>query len=454
MSAEPELPRRRIAVIGAGVAGLGAAWLLARRHEVTLYERNGHLGGHSNTVHVRQGGRDIPVDTGFIVYNEQNYPNLVRLFAALDVPTAPSSMSFSVSIDGGRVEYAGGDVLGLFAQPRNILRPAHWRMLGCALRFFHSAAAMIDRTDHEPTLGEFLRRGRYSRAFVEEHLLPMTAAIWSVPPATIAGFPARSVIRFFENHGLLRYFRRPQWRTVRGGSVEYVSRLVRAIGPELRRRPAAAALRVDAEGVMVRDACGGEERFDHAVVAAHADEALALLADPTPEERRVLGAFRYQPNRTILHGDAALMPKRRRVWSSWNYISAGAGADQAVSVTYWMNRLQPIDPAVPLFVSLNPLREPAPGMVHAEFVYDHPVYDAAAMAAQALLPSIQGRRGIWFCGSYFGHGFHEDALSSGLAAAEALGLRRPWPEAMAQHRLVAEPRVRPIGTPAPALGDD
>ncbi|MBI3707233.1 MAG: FAD-dependent oxidoreductase [Proteobacteria bacterium] len=420
-----------VAVIGGGIAGLGCAWLLGQRHRVTLYEKATRLGGHSNTVTVEFGHRCLAVDTGFIVYNEPNYPNLTRLFAHLGVATQPSDMSFAVSIDRGRLEYGAGDYAGLFAQPKNLVRLQHWRMIADIVRFFREAPRLLAAGDDDPTLGEYLSREMYSRDFLYDHLLPMGAAIWSVPIAEMLKFPARSFVQFFVNHGMLRIDGRPQWRTVTGGSRSYVAALAERFSGTICSGREVQAVRADGDDALVYDGQGGARRFDHVVIAAHADEALAMLARPTAEEERILGAFRYQPNLAVLHRDPRLMPRRRRAWASWNYLAErdrtfSRAEDLRVSVTYWMNRLQALDPACPVFVSLNPIRVPRDALTFAAFEYRHPAFDRAALRAQAELANIQGRGGVWYCGSYCGHGFHEDALASGLAVAEALGARRPW----------------------------
>src|SRR5258706_865230 len=407
----------RIAVIGAGISGLGAAWTLRTRHRVTLYESAPRLGGHSNTVDAVVGDRSIPVDTGFIVYNEANYPNLVQLFRALDVATQPSDMSFAVSIGDGALEYSGTDLAGLVAQKRNLVRPRFWRMVADTLRFYREARRALhdEAIDPELTLGDFLARGRYGDGFLYDHLLPMGAAIWSAPVSEMLAFPLLSFARFFENHGLLRFDDRPGWRTVNGGSRRYVACIARALGPHAIRHAAATALRRLPTGVEVRDADGETRLYDHVVLACHADQALRLLTDADADERRILGGVRFQPNRAVLHRDARLMPRRRSVWASWNYLAPdpAAAREGAVAVTYWMNKLQNLDPAVPLFVTLNPPLEPRLELVHCEFDYDHPVYDRAALRAQAELPRLQGTRRVWVAGAWLGYGFHEDRLRSG-----------------------------------------
>jgi predicted NAD/FAD-binding protein len=433
-----------IAVVGSGIAGLSAAWLLSRAHKVTLYEKEDLPGGHANTVPAGPApdGRPLAVDTGFIVYNETNYPNLVALFRHLGLATLPTRMSFAVSLDDGRVEYAGGTRGALFAQRRNLARPRFWRMLADLLRFYREAPrALQDGRADRLSLGEMLRQGGYSEAFVHDHLLPMAAAIWSCPPRDMLDYPAAAFIRFCDNHGLLRLAGRPVWRTVEGGSRRYVDRLIADMPATVRCSTAVQFVRRTGGGVEIQDRRGEVWRHDQVVMATHADQALALLEDASPLERSVLGAFRYQRNLAVLHTDPGLMPRRREVWSSWNYLArrgaGGAATETALSVTYWMNRLQSFLPADrDLFVTLNPLQPPRDGSVLRSFLYDHPVFTQGAVAAQARLHELQGRRNSWFCGSYFGAGFHEDGLQAGLAVAEALGgVRRPWQVANESGRL-------------------
>ncbi|NBB64973.1 FAD-dependent oxidoreductase [Pseudomonas sp. ODNR1LW] len=413
-------PRLRIAVVGSGIAALSCAWLLSKRHEVTIYERDDRLGGHSNTVDVKSPTGETAVDTGFIVFNDATYPNLIALFAHLGLETRATDMSFAVSLDQGRFEYAAP---GLFAQRRNFFRPRFWSMLKEILRFYRSAPAdMAGSVDGDLTLGQYLKREGFSEAFRDDHLLPMAAAIWSSPAHTLMDYPAESFVRFCGNHGLLKLVGRPLWRTVVGGSRVYVEALARQIGDGVRLRRGVDQVRRVEGGVVVHDATGAEERFDHVVIGAHADQALAMLAEPTARERELLGAFRYSRNLTILHTDAGLMPRRRRAWASWNYI----GAEDGLCVTYWMNRLQGL-PGQDLFVTLNPPRPPAAGTLLRSELYEHPIFDPAAVKAQKQLWSLQGQGGVWFCGAHFGAGFHEDGLQSGLAVAEQLGgVRRPW----------------------------
>ena len=382
-----------IAVVGSGIAGIASAWLLGSRHRVTLIERDDRFGGHANTVTVAGPDGERAVDTGFIVYNTVSYPNLVAFFAALGVPTAASNMSFAVSLDGGRYEYSGTGLGGLFGQWSNLVSPTHWRMVADLLRFFPDARRLAELgMDADVSLGDWLRASGYSTAFIERHILPMGAAIWSTPSREMLGFPALAFVRFFSNHGLLQVRDRPQWRTVVGGSREYVTRAVAASGATLIRSNPARRIVRRPDGVDIELADATTTRFDHVVIATHADEALALLSDADADERATLGAFRYAANRAVLHDDPDLMPARRRLWSSWNFL--GTDGDR-LAVSYWMNRLQPLATHRDLFVTLNPPRPPRADRIIATFDYRHPMFDRPAMTAQRHLWTLQGRRRTW-----------------------------------------------------------
>jgi predicted NAD/FAD-binding protein len=430
----------RIAVIGSGIAGNAAAWALTTSsgHDVTVYERASRLGGHSATVDVDYDGHPIAVDTGFIVYNELNYPNLTQLFAHLGVETEASDMSFSVSARGGAFEWSGrtDNVLdGLFARRRNIVSPGYLRMLGEMFRF--NRRAILDRAAGRLaslSLGDYLAREGYSNRFRDDYLVPMGAAIWSTPAEQMLRFPAESFVNFFENHRLL-HWNRPVWRTVKGGSRNYVSKLTAAFAHKVRLACGATRITRDDFGVTVEDAGGGCERYDQVVIAAHSDEALALLGDASPHEQAVLGAIGYRPNDVWLHRDASLMPRRKAAWAAWN-VRRSQDVDAEICVTYWMNALQPsIERRHPLFVTLNPPEPPRADLVFGRYNYAHPQYDGPALAAQLEVPALQGERRTWFCGAWTGYGFHEDGLASGLRVAESLGAVVPW--RLSDRRLVA-----------------
>ena len=435
----------RIAIVGSGIAGLGASWLLDPHHHVTLYEANPRLGGHSHTVTTRVRGREVPVDTGFIVYNERNYPNLVQLFDALEVPTEPSNMSFGVSQDDGAFEYASTRWSALFAQRRRLLSPRHWALLAEIPRFNRAARAFLAGDEPDRPLGDWLAQHGFGERVAPHYVLPMAAAIWSAPMRQVAGFSARSFLMFFERHGLLTVNEQPQWRTVTGGSRVYVDRLAKSLRATVRRATPVAEVRRVEGGVQITDAMGGSERFDAVVLASHADQSLAMLGDADADERRLLARFPYQRNRAVLHGDPALMPRRRRAWASWNFLTGRASdPDMPVSVTYWMNLLQNIDASTPLFVSLNPLAEPRDDLVHAELDYAHPLFDAAAVDAQGELDRIQGRGGVWYAGAWCGYGFHEDGLASAVRVCErGFGVRPRWADT---------PRAA-AGAPEPVAAD-
>jgi predicted NAD/FAD-binding protein len=438
----PSSDRLRVAVVGTGVSGLSAAWLLNPRHEVTVYEKAGRIGGHSNTVSVSLDGAEIPVDTGFIVFNSATYPNFVEMLRVLGAESRETNMSFSASLHGGALEYSGAGVAGLFSQRSNLVRPAHWRMVADLVRFYRRATKDAQGPlAEETTLGAYLAAGGFGAALRDHHIVPMASAIWSAPPAEILDYPAAAFLRFHLNHGLLRLTGRPVWRTVVGGAQAYVSRLIRPLGSRVRIGVGAVRIERIRGRVAVTDSQGGRDTFDRVVIATHADEALALLAAPDARERAILDAFRYSRNEAWLHLDETLMPRRRAAWSSWNFVS-GAHAPERASVTYWMNALQRLPTRRNVFVTLNPERRPDSALrVEA---YDHPIFDMAALKAQKALWSLQGAGGVWFCGAHFGAGFHEDGLQAGLAVAEQMGgVRRPWRVENESARIV-------VGAPPPS----
>jgi len=429
----------KVAIVGSGISGLGCAHALQaeRQHgvRVTLFEAERRLGGHTNTVDVRLDGIAHPVDTGFLVFNERTYPNLIRLFAELGVPTASSDMSFSVSVPsagGRRIEWAGTDMNSVFAQRRNLASPRFLAMLADILRFNRQASriAQGDETAGEQTLGEFLDRHRYGESFRRWYLLPMAAAIWSCPMRTMLAYPLATFVRFCHNHGLLQLNGRPQWYTVAGGARQYVQRIAAQLDDVRRGTPVLEVRRNEAAGKVSVRTARGIEVFDQVVLACHGDQSAALLADADDAERQLLAEARYQPNRAVLHTDTRLMPRLRQVWSSWNYLSDGK-ADPHVSVTYLLNKLQPLPFRAPVLLSLNPLVEPAPETVIAEFEYSHPIFDARMIEAQQRLPDLQGRRRVWLAGAWTGYGFHEDGLKSGLAVAAALASLARSPQRLA-----------------------
>ncbi|PVA09982.1 cyclopropane-fatty-acyl-phospholipid synthase [Pelagivirga sediminicola] len=414
--------RRKIAIIGAGISGMGAAHRLSDRHDVTLIEAEPRLGGHARTVMAGKNG-DQPVDTGFIVFNYANYPHLADLFSQLDVPVVPSNMSFAASIDGGRVEYGLAGARAAFAQWRNAGRPAFLRMMRDIFRF--NAQALGAAKGGDMTIGDLLVHLRMGPWFRDYYLLPLSGAIWSTPTEKILDFPADAMMRFFENHALLGYAGQHQWYTVQGGSVQYVRRLeahLRKMGVRLRTGCPVQAVRRHPGGAEVK-AGGDWERFDEVIMATHSDDSLRLLADPSPDETRLLGAIAYQPNDIVLHSDPSVMPRRRAVWSSWNYTEEKGKEGGRIDLTYWMNRLQPIPMDDPHFVTLNTARTIREDLVHDRVTLRHPVYDHAALAAQGQIAAMNGARSTWFCGAWMKNGFHEDGLGSGLDVADAIAER-------------------------------
>jgi len=427
----------KIAVIGAGVSGLGCAYALKDHHEVVVFEQEARPGGHANGVTIDYDGAQIDVDTGFIVYNTRNYPNLVGLFETLGVETASTDMSFAFSGQG--VEWSSNFPRGVFAQKRNLVRPAFVRMLADIRRFNATALADLEAGRLEGlTLGGYLRLRGFSPAFETHYLLPMGSAIWSTTEGGVEAAPAETFIQFFANHNLLQMVQ-PSWRTVRGSSRAYVEPLVRQLGARVRPGLGAASVRRSAQGVEVRRTDGEAELFDQLVMACHSDQALALVTDADPEERAFLGAIRFAPNRAYLHRDLSLMPRRRAAWGSWNYLHQPSPAPG--TVTYWMNSLQPIDPSRPLFVTLNPPQAPDPALTFGAYDYDHPQFDTPSLAAQRQFNRIQGRGGLWYAGAWLGHGFHEDGLTAGLRVAMALGGQTPW--TFVDHRIPGGPLAAP-----------
>ncbi|HRP22984.1 FAD-dependent oxidoreductase [Thauera sp.] len=418
---------RRVAVIGGGIAGLASAWLLAQRDAVTLFEAGSYVGGHTNTVDVTVDGLTHPVDTGFLVFNRRTYPNLCALFALLQVEAVETEMSFGLSLSQPDIEWAGSDLGSVFAQRRNLVRPAFLGMLRDILRFNRDTTRMArEGTMPALSLGDYLELEGYAESFSDWYLLPMAAAIWSCPTQAMLDYPLATFVQFCHNHGLLQVFDRPTWMTVKGGGRSYVRNMLARLDDVRMNAPVQRVVR-NADGVWVHTA-QGPERFDELVFACHSDQTLTILgSEATAEERRILGAVRYQPNVALLHTDTALLPRRQKVWSAWNYM-AGEGAPDArpVSVSYLINRLQALPFETPVVVSLNPFVEPAADKLIRRIEYAHPVFDQGAIDAQAALPGIQGRNRSWFAGAWTGYGFHEDGLKSAIAVVEAMGVEVPW----------------------------
>ena len=411
---------RRIAVIGAGISGMGAAYHLAETNHVVLFEAEKRLGGHARTIIAGKRG-DQPVDTGFIVFNRHTYPHLIDLFAKLDVPVAPSRMSFGVSTRGGRFEYALNSIDTIFAQRRNIANPRFLRMVRDIVSFNKNAE---DTLKPGMTIGDLIGTLGLGSWFVTHYLTPFSGAIWSTPKVRILDFPADTMVQFFRNHGILDWNENHQWYTVDGGSVEYVKRLaanIEARGVDIRLGAVTDAVRRTAFGVEVKCAAGEWEPFDDVVFATHADDTLSLLSDATGVEQTALNAISYQPNRAVLHADTNAMPKRRKVWSSWCHVENGLGDDAPIELTYWMNSLQPIPEDDPLFVTLNAQGQIRDELIHDETFFRHPVFDRAAVTAQETVRAINGQNRTWFCGAWMRHGFHEDGLASAVEVANLIG---------------------------------
>lgn len=417
----------RLAIVGSGISGLAAAWLLKQRHEVHLFERDSRLGGHTHTVDHADGSGTISLDTGFIVFNHATYPHLTRMFDELDVATQPGDMSFGISCSSPDFEYGVGDLNGLFAQRRHLLSPAFWGMLRDIVRFGSAARRVLAETpDPSITLEHFLESEKLGGLFARGYLLPMASAIWSSGTDATAGFPRDALLRFLDNHGLLTISGQPQWFTVTGGSRTYVRRIAHILGDRVHvGHGIRTIVRHPSEVVLVLED-GSQERFDGVIVAAHADQALALLESPTDAERELLGAWEYSANDTWLHTDTELMPRRRRAWASWNYLLDDLDhPTRSVSLSYHLNRLQRLATDTDFMVTLNPTSPPRANRVIRRMTYHHPVYSRASVATQAELNDLNGHRRTWFCGAYFGNGFHEDGLDSAIRVAAELGV--VWP---------------------------
>ncbi|HMT80966.1 MAG TPA: FAD-dependent oxidoreductase [Azonexus sp.] len=429
--------KQRIAVVGAGISGLASAWLLSREHDVTLFEAGAYLGGHTNTVDVTLEGRMHPVDTGFLVFNEKTYPNLIAMFSLLGVESVETEMSFAVSLENPDLEWAGSNLATVFGQKRNLVRRPFWSMLSDILRFNRESMAWLaTHPDNQRSLRDFLAEGRYSAAFSDWYLLPMAAAIWSCPTGQMLDMPLATFIRFCQNHGLLQVFERPMWRTVKGGGRAYV-RKIAALLDDIRLACPVISVTRDGKALTLTHVHGSEQ-FDQVVMACHSDQSLAILGHAaTDAQRTVLSAIRYQPNRAVLHTDRALLPRDEKLWSAWNYFAGrGEPGDQPVGVSYLINKLQPLPFKTPVVVTLNPAREPDPAKVIAEFDYAHPIFDGPAIEAQQRLASVQGDNGIWLAGAWGSYGFHEDGLKSALRVVNGLGVRAPWQgEAVATRQL-------------------
>ena len=409
----------RVAIIGSGISGLTAARKLCAEHEVTVFEANAYVGGHTNTIDVELDGRCWAVDTGFIVFNDWTYPNFIALMNEIGVESQPSDMGFSMRCDRTGLEYCGSSLNQLFAQRRNLGKPGFWRMIRDILRFNREAPRLLDGSEDTLGLGAYLERERYSSRFIQHYIVPMGAAIWSTDPQTMLKFPARYFVEFFSNHGLLSVSDRPQWRVIKGGSRSYIAPLTAPFADRIHLNAAVARVKRDESGVELVLHDGQRARFDAVVLACHSDQALAMLEAPTVVEREVLGAIPYQPNLAVLHTDESLLPRRRRAWAAWNY-HVPAELSHSVSVTYNMNILQNLNSERQFLVTLNPTMEIDPGKIIREINYQHPVYMPQGVAAQQRRAELMGRERSFYCGAWWSYGFHEDGVKSGLVAAAAV----------------------------------
>jgi predicted NAD/FAD-binding protein len=418
---------KKVAVIGSGIAGMACAWFLRKTHAITLYEKNHYIGGHTNTVSVYEGDHEIPIDTGFMVFNKFTYPNLIRLFDQLGVVAVDTDMSFGVQVKERNLEYASSNANTFFAQRRQLFNVRHWHLISEIKRFFASATASLEvESNVALTLGAFLDNGKYSKAFIYDFLLPMTGAIWSTPPEGMLAYPASTLFRFMKNHGLLGIGTQFKWRTLRGGSRTYRDALIQNIGPHFKVREGAASVRRLSSGAEVKSLNGKIDTYDSVVIATHADEALALIDQPSAVERDLLGSFTYNVNPAMLHSDASVMPQQKRAWASWNYRVAGSEPKAFASTHYWMNSLQPLNAKQNYFVSLDYEGKINPDKIHWQTVYTHPRFDAAAIQAQLSLPQLNENGSVYYCGSYFKYGFHEDALSSAIQVVKRILGKDVW----------------------------
>lgn len=441
------MPKLRIAVVGSGIAGLSCGWALSQRHDVTLIEADSRIGGHSNTVTVKTAAGPVAVDTGFIVFNTWTYPNFTAMMDYLDQDITPTQMSFAVTADNSRYEYSGNHLGTLFGTAQQWLSPTHWRMMFDLLRFYRKAESHMPLVREGITLGQYLSDYGYGETFIQRHILPMSGAIWSATPDQIAEYPFHAFIRFFTNHRLFNLGNRPDWHTVTGGSREYVTKLIDDARFTTRVSLPVVRLERHSDGVLLHFANGGSEKFDQVVMATHADTALGILAKPSVLEHELLSEFKTSANTVYLHRDKKLMPKHRRFWSGWNYRLHNDDALTRPEVTYWMNALQKLPPTDNHFVSLNPVMKPDAHLIDGVYNYRHPMFNNATLAVQKQLWSLQGVDRVWYCGAWFGAGFHEDGLQAGLAVAEQLGgVLRPWNVEQESSRIYVH------GTPLPVPG--